>query len=80
MVRFIGTEIYRRDLQLSRRIKRHPSKTRTVRRERLKSRSEIEVSSLGRVLARVCGIYSQIGRWIGATWSKEQGKINGFEL
>ena len=73
-------ERFRRDLQLSQRMKRHPSKARTVRKERLKSRSEIEVSSLGRVLARVCGIYSQIGRWRGATWSKEQDKRNGTEF
>ena len=61
-------------------VKKHPSKSRTVRSRRLKNRSEIEVWNLGRVGGRGCGIYRRIGRWKGATWSKEQGKTNGFEF
>ena len=60
-------EIFRRDLQLSRRMKWHPSKARAVRSERLQTRSEIEVSSLGRDGGRVWGLYRRLGRWRHAT-------------
>ena len=80
VVSFIGMERFRRDLQLLRRMKRHPSKARAVRSERLKTRSKIEVSTLARIGGRGWGLYRRLGRWRGATWSKEQGKTNGFEF
>ena len=45
-------ERYRRDLKLSRRVKWHPSKARTVRRRRLKTICEFDVWILGRVEGR----------------------------
>ena len=73
-------EIFRRDLQLSKRMKQHPSNSRTVRSRRLKTRSEIEIWTLGRVRARVWSLYRRGGRWIGATWTRDQGKTNGSEF
>ena len=73
-------ERFRRDLQLLRRMKRHPSKARAVRSERLETRSKIEVSSLGRDVARVWSLYRRGGRFRGASWSKDQAKRNGFEF
>ena len=61
-------------------MKRHPSKARAVRSERLQTRSEIEVSSLGRDVARVWSLYRRGGRWIDATWSRDQGKTTDSSL
>ena len=71
---------YRRDLQLSRRVKRHTSNSLTVRMRRLKTKSEIEILTLARVGGRGCGIYRHLARLRGASWSKEQGKRYGFEF
>ena len=62
MVRFIAIKIFQRDLQLSRRMKRHPSNSRTLRSERLQKRLQTRVSGLVRVLPRVWGLYRRIGR------------------
>lgn len=80
VVIFIGMERYRRDLQLSRSMKRHTSKARIVMSGRLKARAEIEISTLDQVWGRVWGLYRHGGRWVGSTWGREHAKKSGIEF